>query len=145
MNPRKQQAVISLLILATLLAWGLGYYHFCSTEGVLARYGVHYNPDAVDYESVNLNTARFWFEGPAGQLPGPEVTGDLLVIEHPRLNEEGNLEFSVRTCTHEENNRIWIQLLPHPRGRQAFVVSGAKNSYLSVLYPQQAGLPPGWP
>jgi hypothetical protein len=130
---------VILLAVSSILACAFGFYRFCTAEGVLAYYGVHFNADAVNYASPNLNTARFWFEGRGGRLRGPEVTGDLLVVEKPRRTAKGSLEFAVKTCVGEENNRVWIQLLTPPRGDQAFQVSLPEHSKLSVLYSMQKG------
>ncbi len=123
-----------LLLFCGCLAAG-GYYRFCTAEGMLARYGVGFNPDAVNYASVNLNTACFWFDGPGGRLEGPEVTGDLLVVETPHRTPDGQVEFAVRTEGYSQNNRVWIQLVLPPKGAQAFHIVQAEHPKLRVRYP----------
>ena len=132
--------IIVVAILCLSLA-GFCYYRFYTAEGVLAQYGVHFNPDAVNYESYNLNTVRIWFDGPKGRLTGPDVTGDLLVVEMPRRSKDGRLEFAVKTSVYKQNNRVWIQLLSPPNGDQAFHVVLPEHTMLRVRYPFQKDLP----
>ena len=124
-----------LVVFPCLAVAGFLYYRFCTAEGVLAQYGVHFNPDAVSYESYSLNTAQFWFDGPSGRLAGPEVTGTLLTVETPRHTADGQVEFAVRTGVYDQNNRVWIQLVLPPKGEQAFHVVLPEHTMLSVRYP----------